>query len=47
MNDYEAMEAINAVLDQWFKSEVSEHDARTRIAYISGMNKISHMEAKQ
>ena len=47
MNDYEAIDAINAVLDLWFKSEVSEHDALTRIAYISGMNKISHMEAKQ
>ena len=46
MNDYEAIDAINIVLDEWFKGDVTAPTALTRIARITGMNKISHEEQK-
>jgi hypothetical protein len=46
VNDYEAIEAINTILDQWFKGGVSAPAALMRIARITGMNKISHEEGK-
>ena len=46
MNDFEAIEAINAVLDEWFKGDLTAPRALTQIARITGMNKISHEESK-
>ena len=46
MNDHDAMEAVNAVLDEWFKGSVSADRALMQIARISGMNKIEHEESK-
>jgi hypothetical protein len=46
MNDYEAIDAINAVLDQWFKGDIIDNSALMQIARITGMNKIKHEEQK-
>ena len=46
MTDHEAMEAINQVLDEWYRGDLDPHIALQQIARISGMNKISHEEAK-
>jgi len=46
MNDHDAMTAINAVLNEWFKDGISEIQALSRIAIISGKNYIHHDEAK-
>jgi hypothetical protein len=47
MNDHDAMTEINAVLGEWFKGEISEVRALSRIAIISGKNYIHHDEAKK
>jgi hypothetical protein len=47
MNDHDAIDAINAVLDHWFKGEVNEGKALLKIASISGQNIIDHEEAKR
>jgi hypothetical protein len=46
VNDYEAIEAINTVLDQWFKGDVAAFTALMQISRITGMNKISHEESQ-
>jgi hypothetical protein len=46
VNDYEAIEAINTILDQWFRGEVNEGKALLKIASISGQNIIDHEEQK-
>jgi len=46
MNDSEAIDAINTVLDQWFKGDVAPFTALMQISRITGMNKISHEESK-
>jgi hypothetical protein len=46
MNDHDAMEAVNAVLEQFFDGEFDTAGALNRIAQISDENKISHSEAK-
>jgi len=46
MNDHDAMTAINAVLNEWFKDGISEIQALSRISIISGKNYIHHDEAK-
>ena len=46
MNDHDAIDAINQVLDEWFKGQLGEIRALSQIARISGMNKISHEEAR-
>ena len=47
MNDHDAMEAVNAVLEMYFRAQVDSANALTQIAQISGANKISHQEAKE
>ena len=47
MTDHEAMDAINLVLDEWYRGGLNPNIALQQIARISGMNKISHEEAKQ
>jgi hypothetical protein len=46
MNDHDAMTAINAVLDAWFKGEINEVQALSRITITAGKNYIHHDEAK-
>ena len=46
MTDHEAMEAVNTVLDRMYRGELPSHEALIQIARISGMNKISHEQAK-
>jgi hypothetical protein len=47
MNDHEAMEAINKVLDEMFRGDLSHSDAIVQIARISGMNSFEHNEVKE
>jgi hypothetical protein len=46
MNDHDAMDAVNVVLDQWFTIKCTAVDAMQEIAKISGMNRIDHEAAK-
>ncbi|MDQ0241234.1 hypothetical protein [Arthrobacter bambusae] len=46
MNDHDAMTAINATLDRYFKGYISEPNAINEIAKISGRNAIDHEAAK-
>lgn len=47
MNDHYAIEAINAVLDECYRTTLTAHDAILKIARISGANQIEHQEAKE
>jgi hypothetical protein len=47
VNDHEAMDAINKVLDDMFRGDLSHSDAIVKIARISGMNKFEHDAAKE
>ena len=47
MNDHEAMDAINQVLDEMFRGDLSHSDAIVKVARISGMNKFEHEAAKE
>jgi hypothetical protein len=44
VNDHDAIDAIDAVLKRWFKAEVSEYNALTKITFIIGENKLNHEE---
>jgi hypothetical protein len=46
MNDHDAIDAINAVLDQYFRGELNQTALVGKICRISGQNTIDHMEAK-
>ncbi|MDP9184154.1 MAG: hypothetical protein M3O29_00615 [Actinomycetota bacterium] len=46
MNDHDAIDAINAVLDEWFEGNMFAPDALTQIARITGENKIQHEQAR-
>lgn len=46
MNDHAAMEAINEVLEQFYRGNLSADEALTKVAYITGQNSISHQEAR-
>lgn len=46
MNDHDAVTAINATLDQYFKGYISEPNAINEIARISAMNATEHEAAK-
>ena len=46
MNDHEAMEEINAILEQLFAGEIDQSRAVNRIAIITGRNAIEHAKAK-
>jgi hypothetical protein len=47
MNDHDAMDAVNAVLDEWFKGDLAADRALMQIARISGMNSFEHDEVKE
>jgi len=47
MNDHDAIDAINAILDRTFRAELGCLEALNQIAQISGENHNSHKEAKQ
>lgn len=47
LTDWAAMEAINAVLEQYYRTQITQTEALNQIAHISGANKISHDEARQ
>ena len=46
MNDHDAIDVINTVLDQWFKGDMTAPAALTQISRITGENRISHEEAR-
>lgn len=46
MNDWEGMEAVNAVLEEYFRGQSPADNALAQIAQISGANKIEHQEAR-
>lgn len=46
MNDHDAMDAINAVLDDRISIGLTAVEALHKIAYISGANQIDHEQAK-
>jgi hypothetical protein len=47
MNDHEAIDAIDAVLEQYSRTQVTSVQAMNYIAQIVGANKISHNEVKE
>jgi hypothetical protein len=47
VNDHEAIEAINAVLDRYFRGEVTQVQALATICSVTGENKIPHDEVKE
>ena len=47
MNDYDAMEAINAVLEQHYSGALGRFEALQKISQISGQNVIDHAKAKE
>ena len=46
LNDHDAMEAVDAVLEQYFRGRLNPYEALNQIAQITGANKIEH-EADQ
>jgi hypothetical protein len=47
MNDHDAIDAINAILQRLFNGGISPVEALHKICYISGQNAIDHAEAKE
>ena len=47
MNDYEAIEAINAALNRYFLGEVTQVATLAAICRITGENAITHNEVKE
>ena len=47
MNDYAAMEAINELLEQFYRGNLSAELAILDIAQVAGKNRIEHQEAGQ
>jgi len=47
MNDHDAIEAINAVLERYFRGELLQLGTIAAICTITGQNAISHAEAKK
>jgi hypothetical protein len=45
LSDWQAMESVNAVLEQYFRTQITSTEALNQIAHISGANKISHETA--
>jgi hypothetical protein len=46
MNDHDAMTAINAVLEQFYRSQLNSYEALNQISAISGANKVDHEESE-
>jgi len=47
MNDHEAIDRINAVLDRHFRGELTQAQTLAQICTITGANSIQHEEAKR
>jgi hypothetical protein len=47
VNDHDAIDAINTVLEEWFKNEISQEEVLQRVCEISGRNSFEHELAKQ
>lgn len=46
MTDHQAMESINAVLEDYYRGRISDRETLTRITRIAGANLIKHQESK-
>lgn len=46
MNDHDAMTAINAALEDYYRGRTSEHETLTKITHIAGANLIKHQESE-
>ncbi|GGH93937.1 hypothetical protein ACFFGR_09485 [Arthrobacter liuii] len=46
MTDHEAMEAINAALEDYYRGRISQTEALNQIARITGESAIEHQESK-
>lgn len=46
MTDHEAMEAINAALEEYYRGRLTQHQVLIQIAQITGENTIDHQESK-
>lgn len=46
MNDFDAMEAINKVLEEYWANNIFMPDAINQIARISGLNHFEHEAAR-
>jgi hypothetical protein len=47
MNDHDAMEAITAILEQYYRTQLNSTEALHQIAAVAGHNAIQHAEAKK
>ena len=47
MNDFEAIEAINAALNRYFLGEVTQAATLAAVCMITGENAITHNEVKE
>lgn len=47
MNDHDAIDKINAVLDRHFRGELTQAQALAQVCTITGENAIDHAEAKK
>lgn len=47
MNDHDAITAINAELNKFFRGDITADEALRQVCYISGMNAIDHTEATE
>lgn len=47
MNDHDAMTQVTAILDRWFRGEITKTAALYAIAHTAGQNAIEHNEAKK
>ena len=47
MNDFDAIEAINAALNRYFLGEVTQAATLAAICTITGENAITHNEVKE
>ena len=46
MNDHDAMTAIAAVLDRYFRGELTQAQTLAQVCLITGENSIDHESAK-
>jgi len=46
VNDHDAMTAINAVLEQFYRTQLNSYEALNQISAISGANKVDHQESE-
>ena len=46
MNDHDAMTAINAVLEQFYRTQLNSYEALNQIAAITGANQAEHEAAQ-